>query len=271
LALHQQHGQLHIADTGERTRHELIKQWQQYTSQHPHKQTAILAQRWRDVKPLCDLVRQVYQARGTVGKENIQVQCAVGNQSLYFAFSTGEQVRFTRNDYRRGFTNGEQGVIERVEQLKDDIRFTVKLDNGVIVTFKQSDYCDEQGRLYLVQSYASTVYSSQGMTVDGDVFVHYTTGMDRAASYVAGSRHKDNCHWFVNAEELDAYNGTKDKGLKDAAKIEQARLDTLKRCMSSNKHKLLASEYLHEQQAQSAKQSTHNQAQTVENEWELAG
>lgn len=254
LALHQAHGQLHIAESSERTRSALIRQWQQYTSQYPNKQSLILAQRWRDVKPLCDLVRQVYQARGLVGKENIQTECAVGSQHLYFAFSTGEQVRFTRNDYRRGFTNGQQGVIQKVEQLKGDIRFTVKLDNGETVTFKQSDYSDEQGRLYLVQSYASTVYSSQGMTVDGDIFVHYTTSMDRSATYVAGSRHKDNCHWFVNGEELDVFNGSKDKGVQDVAKVEQARMATLTRCMSTNKHKLLASEYLSEQQAQPAKQ-----------------
>jgi len=265
LALHQANGQLHIADSSERTRSALIRQWQQYTSQHPDKQTAILAQRWRDVKPLCDLVRQVYQARGQVGKENIQVECSVGSQSLYFAFSQGEHVRFTRNDYRRGFTNGEQGVVEQVEQLKNDVRFTVRTDGGRIVSFKQSDYCDNNGRLYLVQSYASTVYSSQGMTVDGDVFVHYTTSMDRSAAYVAGSRHKDNCHWFINSEEVDAFNGSKDKGLQDVAKVEQARMATLARCMSTNKHKLLASEYVSEQQAQPAKQ------QTVENEWALAG
>jgi conjugative relaxase-like TrwC/TraI family protein len=257
LALHQQHGQLHMLDNSEQTRSALIRQWQYYTSSHPDKQSLILAQRWRDVKPLCDLIRQVYQARGEIGKENIQAECKVGNQHLYFAFSSGEHVRFTRNDYRRGFTNGQQGIIQKVEQLKDDIRFTITLDSGETVTFKQSDYCDEQGRLYLVQSYATTVYSSQGMTVDGDVFVHYTTSMDRAASYVAGSRHKDNCHWFINSEELDAFNGTKDRGVQDIAKLEQARLDTLKRCMGTNKQKLLASEYIFENDHNSVNQKTY--------------
>lgn len=253
LALHQEHRQLHIMDNSERTRYQLIKHWQQYTSRHPDKQSLILAQRWRDVKPLCDLVRQIYQMRGMVGTENIQAECSVGNQSLYFAFSSGERVRFTRNDYRRELTNGEEGTIEHIEQLKDDIRFTVRTDSGRIVRFKQSDYSDDKGRLYLVQAYASTVYSSQGMTVDGDVFIYYTTGMDRAASYVAGSRHKDNCHWFVNGEELDAFNGTKDMGLQDVAKAQQARLATLARCMSTNKEKLLASEYLTVQEPQPAK------------------
>jgi len=112
------------------------------------------------------------------------------------------------------------------------------------VSFYQSDYSDEQGKLQLVQAYASKVYSAQGATVDGDTFVLYTSAMDRAASYVAGSRHKDNCHWFVNGQELDAQSGQSDKG---EAPTLAARLKTLARCMSINKHKAMASEYLAEQ------------------------
>jgi hypothetical protein len=29
--------------------------------------------------------------------------------------------------------------------------------------------------------------------------------MDRANSYVSGSRHKDHCRWFFNCEEVDAH------------------------------------------------------------------
>ncbi|WOI37702.1 hypothetical protein R1T43_01300 [Alteromonas sp. CI.11.F.A3] len=130
-----------------------------------------MAQRWKDVKPLNDLVRTVYQDQGKLGTENILTECVVSNQSLYFAFSKGERVRFTKNDYKRDFTNGEQGTITQVLQLEDDIRFTVKLDSGRTVSFYQSDYSDEQGRLQLVQAYACTVYSSQGATIDGDTFV----------------------------------------------------------------------------------------------------
>ena len=139
-----------------------------------------------------------------LGPENMLTECVVSNQTLYFAFSKGEWVRLIKNDYKRDFTNGQQGTVTQVLQLEGDIRFTVKLDNGRTIVCQQSDYCDEQGRLQLVQAYASTVYSSQSATVDGDTFVLYTTAMDRAASYVAGSRHKDNCHWFVNDQELDA-------------------------------------------------------------------
>lgn len=83
--------------------------------------------------------------------------------------------------------------------------------------------------------------------MDGDTFVLYTTAMDRAASYVAGSRHKDQCHWFVNGQELDAQSGQADKGqTPDMA----TRLKTLARCMSINKHKAMASEYIAEQETE---------------------
>jgi len=84
--------------------------------------------------------------------------------------------------------------------------------------------------------------------------VLYTTAMDRATSYVAGSRHKDKCHWFINGQELDAQSGQADKGqTPDMA----SRLKTLARCMSINKHKAMASEYLAEQKTeQEAEQAT---------------
>ncbi|UJF21386.1 hypothetical protein [Shewanella sp. OMA3-2] len=168
---------------------------------------------------------------------------------------------------KRDFTNCQQSTITQVLQQGEDIRFTVKLDNGRTVSFQQSDYCDEQGRLQLVQAYASTVYSAQGATVDGDTFVLYTTAMDRAASYVAGSRHKDNCHWFINGQELDAQSGQADKGQMPDT---ETQLKTLARCMSVNKHKAMASEYLAEQKVgQETEQAAEKQVKKT-NDNELA-
>jgi ATP-dependent exoDNAse (exonuclease V) alpha subunit len=110
-----------------------------------------------------------------------------------------------------------------------------------------------------VQAYASTVYASQGANIDGDTFVLYTTAMDRAASYVAGSRHKDKCHWFVNGQELDAQSGQADKGQTPEL---TTRLKTLVRCMSVNKHKTLASECVDKQAAEKENQL---QAETFNN------
>ena len=85
----------------------------------------------------------------------------------------------------------------------------------------------------MTQAYAMTVYASQGLTIDGDVFVYYTTGMDRANTYVACSRQKDNSHLFVNRLELTKY---KNDGFK-------VFTHNLAKNMSQNKQSRLAVEY----------------------------
>ncbi|RZD21558.1 hypothetical protein EVU92_05625 [Pseudoalteromonas sp. MEBiC 03485] len=237
-------GLLHIKDTAHDTREALVNQWAAYTKANPDKQSLVMAQRWKDVKPLNDLMRTVYQERGLLGNENVITECVVSNQTLHFAFSTGERVRLTKNDYTRNLTNGQQGTVTAVVQLKDDVRLTIALDDGRTVRIKQSDYCDEEKRFHVVQAYASTVYSAQGATIDGDTFTYYSTTMDRAASYVAGSRAKDRAWFFVNGQELDAQCGVSDNGDRpDMA----ARLDGLTRNMKVNRHKTMAIEYLDEQ------------------------
>jgi predicted ABC-type ATPase len=81
--------------------------------------------------------------------------------------------------------------------------------------------------------------------------------MDRTDNSFTDSLKKDNCHWFVNGQELDAQSGQSDKG---EAQTLAARLKTLSRCMSVNKHKAMTREYLAERQAEKqAEQSKDNE------------
>jgi len=117
--------------------------------------------------------------------------------------AVGERVRLTKNDYRLGYTNGDLGIITNViKEQNGNVLFNLMLDSGREVGFSSASYSNDEGHVYLTQAYASTVYSSQGQTIDGDTFVYYTSGMNRANAYVAGSRHKDNYHWFFNKKEL---------------------------------------------------------------------
>jgi len=82
------------------------------------------------------------------------------------------------------------------------------------------------------------VYLSQGQTIDGDTFVYYTSGMNRANAYVAGSRYKDNCHWLFNKKELaELY-------LPDVNKLPELDrlLKTVSECMGSDIREKLAVE-----------------------------
>lgn len=230
---------LHFSPDSKKTKEELINYWNHFRKSNSNKKSLILAQRWQDVTDLNAQVRKVLQLEGSIDEYEIEVKCSVSQRPMTHMMAKGERVRFTRNDYRYGHTNGDLGTIYSIESLPDgDVKFVVSKDDGNQVTFKSSDYSDDKNQVYLTQAYAQTVYASQGLTVDGDVFVYYTTGMDRAHTYVACSRHKDNCHIFSNERELSP--------LAESF-CQQDLLKILAKKMSSEVKKHMAIEYLRDE------------------------
>jgi conjugative relaxase-like TrwC/TraI family protein len=250
--------QLTFAKDEDSTKHELISAWRKYRLQNPDKKSMVIAQTWNDVLQLNRRMRHELQTEGVVGQENIDVKGTVSDRDIDFQVSVGERIRFTKNDYKRSYTNGDIGAVTKVQLMDDgDIWIRVALDSGRHTQFVLSDYCNEDGRAYLAQAYAQTVYSAQGLTIDGDVFVYYTQYMDRAHSYVACSRHKDKAHIFANAEELtefipsDFEHAPVDIGLREALAAQMSR---------DNRPKL-AIEYLEQQKA---KELSKNKDKTLE-------
>ncbi|MCG7813032.1 AAA family ATPase [Alteromonas sp. MCA-1] len=236
-------GLVHFACDSNAATEQLVARWQQYRKNNPNKQAVVLAQSWKQVRELSEQLRVIYQQEGLVGNENHTFDCMVSDKAMRFAFSVGERIRLTKNDYRKGLFNGTSGKITEIKQLDDgDTQFIIETSEKCRRTFLASEYCDPQGRIYMAQAYAMTVYSSQGLTVDGDVFVLHNTGMDRATSYVAGSRHKNNCHWFFNQTSIEqACNNGESLTRPDA-------LRAIAKLMSQDRYKCLAIEYIETQQ-----------------------
>ena len=88
------------------------------------------------------------------------------------------------------------------------------------------------------------MYSSQGVTIDGDTFTLYSAGMDRANTYVALSRHKDCSHVYINRAEVDERIGAKDLGQEVTNK---ERTEMLAKLMSRDNQSSLAIENLPKQ------------------------
>tara|TARA_R110001583_G_C5665631_1_gene410086 strand:- start:819 stop:3401 length:2583 start_codon:yes stop_codon:yes gene_type:complete len=234
---------LHWGRDRNSTRSKLIQHWHQYQKNNPCKPSLIIAQHWKDVKAISDDVRHILQSEGHVGDENIAMDCHVADKTMKFEFSRGDRIKFCHNDYRElHVTNGTTGTIQSIQHIRDsDVELTVLVDGQRELTFRVSDYANKQGQPYLALAYASTIFSSQGMTIDGDTFVLYNQGMDRANTYVAASRHKDRCHLFCNEEEVDGLSGALDSGTKSTP---ERRLKALAQNISQDRYKLLASEYL---------------------------
>ncbi|MDP2596390.1 MobF family relaxase [Alteromonas stellipolaris] len=233
------HQLVNFADSHEAATTKLVSAWQAYTDKHPDKAAVVLAQRWSEVELLSKQLRKIAQQREQVGLQNIELECIVSNKAMTLPFSTNERVRFAKNDYSLNVSNGTLGTVKALRKVNQHWQLVVTLDDGRGVTVSTEHYKDEHGRLPLVHAYAMTVYSSQGITVDGDTFVLYNANMDRANSYVAGSRHKDNCHWFVNNKEVDTLCATEGTTLSD-----KERLEALATLMSREQSSGLAIEYL---------------------------
>lgn len=195
---------LNFAEDAEQTKNQLIEKWNHYRVNNPDKKSLILAQRWQDVTQLNDKVRSILQAEGKIDSKELSIKCFVSGKVFINKFAIGERIRLTKNDYLKGLSNGELGIIvDTRANLDGSYDFNVKLDSGKKIAINTNEYCNNDGHLYMTQAYAMTVYSSQGLTIDGDTFVYYTGGMDRANTYVACSRHKDKTHLFINSKEFE--------------------------------------------------------------------
>ncbi|MGK0255311.1 MAG: ATP-dependent exoDNAse (exonuclease V) alpha subunit, partial [Mariniflexile sp.] len=225
-------GLLHFGEDAEQTKNLLIEKWNNYRIINQDKKSLLLAQRWQDVTELNEQVRSILQVEGRIDNKELSIQCSVSGKTFTNKFAIGERIRLTKNDYSKSLSNGDLGNIVDIQtEIDGSHNFKVKLDNGNKVIVNTDEYCNEDGHLYMTQAYAMTVYSSQGLTIDGDVFVYYTLGMDKSNTYVACSRHKDNSHLFVNENEMQESNN-------------QPPLDSLSKLISVDNKKSLAIEYV---------------------------
>lgn len=106
-------------------------------------------------------------------------------------FATGDRLVFLRNDRELGVKNGSLGEIERVSPQI----IAVKLDDGRSVSFDTKSYA------HVDHGYAATIHKAQGVTVDR-AHVLATPGLDRHASYVALSRHREDMRLHYGRDDF---------------------------------------------------------------------
>lgn len=172
-------------------------------------------------------VREFRKELGLISGPEYTIACAHGERKSQITLAAGDRIRFNKNDEGTvGVINGTSGTILSVELLpgspkgNPDYQFRVMTDDRGIVEFRKSDYADDNGRLMVSQAYATTVYSSQGMTVDGDVFLLQTASMGRSNTYVANSRAKRDTYTFADKEALEKSAKSKDPSKVEAKLIE---------------------------------------------------
>jgi Ti-type conjugative transfer relaxase TraA len=168
-------GHVHAADTREAARKDLIDRWDEAREAAPAESRMILTHTRDEVTELNMLARDRMRDHHELGIEH-RIDTSRGER----LFASGDRVMFLRNERSLGVKNGSLGIVESVSTT----RMAVMMDDGRSVAFDVKDYAD------IDHGYAATIHKSQGVTVDR-VHVLATPGLDRHATYVALSRHRD--------------------------------------------------------------------------------
>lgn len=168
-------GFVHVADTREAARAELVDAWDRDRQAHPDASCIILSHTNDEREQLNEAVRERLKAGGALGNE-VALTVERGERS----FAAGDRIMFLRNERDLGVKNGSLGTVQSASPTS----MAVTLDDGRRVAFDLKDYA------HVDHGYAATIHKAQGMTVDR-VQVLATPGMDRHGAYVAMSRHRD--------------------------------------------------------------------------------
>lgn len=175
ISAYDRHNRIHVADSREDARADLIDHWDRDRSEAPSASRIILTHTNDDVRELNIVARDRLRAGGELG-EDVTITTERGQRE----FAPGDRVMFLRNERSLGVKNGTLGQVLSVAQA----RMAVLLDDGRSIAFDVKDYANVD------HGYAATVHKAQGVTVDR-VHVLATPGLDRHAAYVALSRHRD--------------------------------------------------------------------------------
>jgi len=210
-------GFVHVGETREAARAELVDAWDRDRQAHPDASRIILTHTNDEVRALNGDVRDRLKASGALGAE---VAIAVERGERLFA--ENDRVMFLKNERGTGVKNGSLGTIQNVDRM----RMAVMLDDGRSVAFDLKDYA------HVDHGYAATIHKAQGMTIDR-VQVLATPGVDSHSTYVALSRHR---------EQVDLYYGRDDF----------ANQNQLVRAASRERGKDMASDYRVQEPARAA-------------------
>ncbi|RZI47172.1 Ti-type conjugative transfer relaxase TraA [Rickettsiales endosymbiont of Peranema trichophorum] len=153
------------------------------------KSSIMLAYTRKDVGLLNEYARNLMKSQNSISEER-EFKTNVGKR----CFGVGDRLYFLENNKGLGVKNGTLGSVTKIS---GDV-FSVKLDKGGIVRFNILEYEKVE------HGYAATIHKAEGVTVDR-CFVMPSRGMDRHATYVGLSRHRERVDVYYSNDRFNSY------------------------------------------------------------------
>lgn len=196
----------------------VVQDFLSYKIAFPQKKALILALSNKDVVILNNMVRQAYKKLGKVSTEEFSFTVTDMRQTWQASFAVGDSVVFRKNDKNKpiyevvdgkleakteGLFNRMTGTIIDIKKAERGYDIMVELSNkGQFVTINTNEYkTPTDSTLPLNHNFATTIYASQGQTVE-QVFMIDSAMMQRRLAYVGMSRHTESCIIYADETEL---------------------------------------------------------------------
>jgi ATP-dependent exoDNAse (exonuclease V) alpha subunit len=209
LEAYLQHEKIHLCDTDESTKQQLLKDWQK--DPLPLEQKIIACHENDDVKYFNDGAREKLVASGYLGKSHTLTMVKYANNKSYKV-----QLDIAKNDRviidskgqapRKLLSNNQFGTITDIKLNENNNIQSIELlldgqEKPLNLTAK--DMRDKY--IVLGRGYASTTHKVQGAT-KGSLYGYISRMMDRMLTYVMATRHKGDCHLYASHEQFEDFD-----------------------------------------------------------------
>ncbi len=193
LDAYQQHQCIHTHATASQAMQQLVQDWiAQQTKSNDIRQLLVLAHRNDDVMMLNQTIRQTRINQGEI-TEGYSVQTTRGTMQI----TVGDRILFLKNDRGLGVSNGRLATVQAIKFTEGGnvSEIKVRLDGKLNdIIFNPQAYTD------FTHGYAATIHKVQGVTVDNTFAYVGGKYWNRHLTYVAMSRHRENCHLYLSQE-----------------------------------------------------------------------
>ncbi|RDE07805.1 MobF family relaxase [Pelagibacterium lacus] len=195
--------QFHIHDGPRATIVAVAERWQQIRDTSPQNHTLVVAKTNAEVRALSAAIRNRLREHGAIiGPDaSLEAADASGNRHT-LRLATGDRIRFLRRNDELRVVNGTEARILEISTGPDGTPAITAEKDGERFTFSPADIADAKGRARLSHAYASTIFQSQGMTVD-HALVLVSDRFDRHDAYVGSSRAREKTEFFLDGTTLD--------------------------------------------------------------------
>lgn len=216
----------------------LVRDFLSYKLANPQKKAAILSYTNEEISNINKMIRKYYKTMGFIyGLETGDIMCTDTKGAPFISrFAAGDEViiRYkgekipqyqipeNKNDFDRtkyievgrGVFNRNFGKIVSVERAKQgsfDLTIDLEGELPARIILNTDDFKDPVSKHFpVVSNFATTIYSSQGQTLD-KIFLMSGMGIEGRNAYVANTRHREEISVYFNIDEIQRAMSGRDR------------------------------------------------------------